>query len=180
MKKSLLFGGSLVVALAVVGFGAQHLWVRHLNERSYTALCRAFLEAEASLPSPSAVSAIKRLTAPGTEANLLAGWLKEQDQVAEQASGIQPAGAFAALSQVTYSGSKPIVLSAKFTVRRRFRPRGSNVITGRASFWINPGPHPTIEALSINTNPPNNTKNPDAFNLNLWNLVPAAPLPHGQ
>lgn len=171
-----------LVGVGVVIFGAieihHEIFQRH-QVQALSKLGASYLRWEAELPSHQADMALQKITAPGTEAARLSAWILQQDRTVQSSADISSIQANVSLRDVTISGSNPVILSAQFSLSRHFYPKGQNSETGLVSFWISQGVDPVIEAVSFNTDQIQTTTSKDSFDLNIWNLIPAAPLPHG-
>lgn len=168
----------MVLAMSIVGMRYN---IAHRHEaRNLEALCQDYLRAESQLPDPTASAVLRHITVPSTQAARLTGWLAQQDQSALKNAPFHIERSTVTLSHVQISGTDPIILTGKATVTRWFAPQGRTQVSGSVNFWITPTHQPKIEAFSLNTNPTSTPETPDHFTLNLWNLTPAAPTPHGQ
>lgn len=180
MKRILFFSGIFIFIVGGI-MVIKAIQSRHAKAEALSTLCQRFLVAEATLPQTRSEAILKTLTSSGGQASLLITWLQRQDQKAVATQHFIPTHDAVALSQVHIKGGSPTVLSAHFSITRYFSPRGSNTSVGTVTFWINAHDHHlAVEAVSFNTDPIQTPNTPDSFNLNIWHLIPAAPLPHGQ
>ncbi|PSR21572.1 MAG: hypothetical protein C7B45_10195 [Sulfobacillus acidophilus] len=171
MKRAAIILVACLVA-GILGWQLYHRLARHQETLVLTNLCRTYLVDAAELPSPAASASIKRITVPFSQAILSAQSLADSSTPNPH---IRQARVH--VSSLTFSGSRPLVVHASVVVSRIFSPHGTSHVSETATFWVTQG---KIEIVRFNTNESNSSQGPDAFNLNLWNQVPAAPLPHGQ
>lgn len=176
--KYAVVGFAFVVVLSVVGFFGHRAVVHRQQLRAMTSLCRTYLVNEAELPRPQALKRLAALTVPGSQAILTPDWIAAQDRQGQSTTKVRVIRVKAKLSDVTVKSGHPSMLRAKITLYRQFAPKGHNLVTATGTFWISQKPL-RLERAAVNTDQTNSALGPDNFDLNLWNLAPAGPLPHG-
>ncbi|MCY0879643.1 MAG: hypothetical protein OWU84_11970 [Firmicutes bacterium] len=177
MKRSWLLIPAIVVVGAALAIGGHVEAVRAAEMREDTRLCTAYLRATAELPRAAALAQLNELTAPGTQARRLGHWLASEETPID--ASLRVTRAHVALSEVQLHGFGSVTLHAEATVTRHFYPHGVSQVEFFVNCHIQSTPKPTIDSISVNTNPITTNSSPDPFTLNLWNLYPAAPTPHG-
>jgi hypothetical protein len=163
---------AVCLVIGVVGYQIHYRLIHHQETLALSSLCRTYLIDAAELPAPTALANIRRITVPFSQAVLSA-----QSLAHAAGSDLRVRNARVRVSALTFSGSHPLIMHASVVVSRIFSPRGTSRVNETTTFWVVDG---KIEAVRFNTNVSSSSEGPDAFNLNLWNQVPAAPLPHGQ
>lgn len=169
----------LAVLLGVIGFFVHKNVIHGQQQDTLTAVCQAYLVHEAELPNTNAIDHIRAITVPGSQARLAAAAFSQQVRAAMTVTQLTVVRAQVRLSHVTFSSGAPVRVQADVVVTRQFSPSGHSQTIATGNFLLTSLTHPRLEKVSLNTDPTHSALEPGAFNLNLWNLIPAGPLPHG-
>ncbi|MCY0899134.1 MAG: hypothetical protein OWU33_09410 [Firmicutes bacterium] len=177
MNRQWIIAGTIIAVGGAIFVGARITALHAAAVQQDSAICRAYLTNAAELPHPQALKHLEVMTVPGSQARLLSHWLAAEE--GPLSPSFYVTSAHVVLSHVQLHGSGSVTLHAEATVTRHFYPRGSNQVEFYVNCLIQSAPTPKVEGVTVNTNPITTNSSPDAFNLNLWNLLPAAPTPHG-
>lgn len=165
--------------MALAGFFGHRALARRHEAVVLAALGRRFLIHEAELPSPGSWRAIEGMTVPGSPARLAAKTAASPQAALQPLVHVVLKSVRVRLGDVQITQSDPLTLHAQVIIQRQFSPAGYNQLDANGTFQFTGASTPRLLAVQLTTNRSMPTGGPDAFNLNLWNLVPAGPLPHG-
>lgn len=170
-------GGAVI--LVVAGFYSYRAVARHHQTVQLAGLSQQYLKNEAKLPARSAWRVIDTITVPGTQARVLASTLAAEQGQVGRLLHITLTTVRVRLAQAAVTSRNPLTLAAKVAIVRRYRPKGSTQWNASGLFQFAGGTVPHLVKVTLTTNRSSSPTGPDTFNLNLWNMVPAGPLPHG-
>ena len=165
--------------VGVLGWREYNASLHHRAELQASALCSQYLTDSIRLPNPSAYANLRAISLKGTQAQIAPLQIAQEGATPNTAHALRVSWAKVKISHLALTGTAPAVLQATVTIQRHFHPSGQNVETATATFWLVNQNGLKVEAATFNTSQNLNSDGPDSFDLNLWNTVPAGPLPHG-
>jgi hypothetical protein len=172
-------GLGAAVILIVAGVFSYRALAQQHQTTQLASLSQQYMVNAAELPAAGAWQSIRAITVPGSQARSFAQALSAAQQKTQALVHVTLSGVRVQLKSAAIISRNPLTLQAQVVIQRRFRPKGANQLDAGGTFQFANGPIPRLVEVNLTTNRSSSSTGPDGFNLNLWNMVPAGPLPHG-